>query len=88
MSSLPRRLISSALLIGLVLATLFWVPLWAYAVVITAFIAVALSEFFAMAQEKYQVLMQAGATSPVALLTALHGAMAAHPVLAKVSMNR
>lgn len=45
-------------------------------------------EFFAMAQEKYQSLMQAGATSPVAMVTALHEAMAAHPVLAKVSMNR
>jgi hypothetical protein len=44
-------------------------------------------EFFAMAQEKYQTLMQAGATSPVAMLTALHEAMAAHPVLAKVSMK-
>ncbi len=41
--------------------------------------------FFAIVQEKYQTLMQAGATSPVALLTALNEVMATHPVLAKVS---
>lgn len=45
-------------------------------------------EFFAMAQEKYRSLMQDGTTSPVAMVTALHEAMAAHPVLAKVSMDR
>jgi hypothetical protein len=44
--------------------------------------------FFARAQERYQPLMQAGATSPDALLTALHETMAAYPVLATVSMNR
>lgn len=44
--------------------------------------------FFAMAQERYQTLLQSGETSPAAMLKALHEAMAAHPVLAKVSMNR
>lgn len=41
--------------------------------------------FFALSQERYQELLQAGQTSTAALLTALHDAMAQHPVLAKVS---
>jgi hypothetical protein len=41
--------------------------------------------FFAMTQEKYASLMQAGEASPVALIKALHDGMAAHPVLAKLS---
>ncbi|MBI4343398.1 MAG: phosphatidate cytidylyltransferase [Candidatus Omnitrophica bacterium] len=52
MSALPRRLASSALLIGLVLAALFWLPLWMYAAVVTAFIAVGLFEFFTMARHR------------------------------------
>ena len=43
------------------------------------------AEFFAMTQEKYLILVQAGEASPVAMLTALNDTMAAHPVLAKVS---
>lgn len=46
------------------------------------------AEFFAMTQEKYSTLIQSGETTPVAMLTALHDAMAAHPVLAKLSMTR
>jgi hypothetical protein len=46
------------------------------------------TEFFAMAQEKYLTLVRAGEASPAAMLKALHEAMAAHPVLAKVSVNR
>ncbi len=42
-------------------------------------------EFFAMTQEKYSSLIQAGETSPVAVVKALNDAMAGHPVLAKVS---
>jgi len=45
-------------------------------------------EFFAMTQEKYTSLIQSGEASPVALVKALHDAMAAHPVLAKVSTTR
>ncbi len=41
--------------------------------------------FFALSQERYQEILQAGQTSTAALLTALHDAMAQHPVLAKVS---
>ena len=41
--------------------------------------------FFALSQERYQELLQAGQTSTAAMLTALHDAMAQHPVLAKVS---
>lgn len=44
--------------------------------------------FFAMTQEKYTTLVQAGETTPAALVKALHEAMAAHPLLAKVSMAR
>jgi len=40
--------------------------------------------FFAMTQEKYATLVQSGETTPRAMLTALQGAMAAHPVLAQV----
>lgn len=41
--------------------------------------------FFALAQERYATLIQGGEEAPKALLTALHDAMAQHPVLAKVS---
>ena len=44
--------------------------------------------FFAMTQEKYATLVQSGETTPAAMLKALQETMAAHPVLAKVSMNR
>jgi len=41
--------------------------------------------FFAMAQEKYTTLVQAGETSPKAVVKAIYGAMGNHPVLAQVS---
>jgi len=44
--------------------------------------------FFAMTQEKYAALIQSGETTPAAMLKALHETMAAHPVLAKVSLVR
>lgn len=44
--------------------------------------------FFSMTQEKYTTLIQSGETTPVAMLKALQETMAAHPVLAKVSMAR
>jgi hypothetical protein len=40
------------------------------------------SEFFSMTQEEYATLVQSGETSPAAMLKALQGAMADHPVLA------
>ena len=46
------------------------------------------AEFFAMTQEQYTSLIQSGEASPVALVKALHEAMAAHPVLAKGSTAR
>src|SRR5438094_9473043 len=46
------------------------------------------AEFFAMTQEKYTSLIQAGETSPVAVVKALHDAMAKHTVLAKMSTTR
>src|SRR5437867_12784956 len=46
------------------------------------------AEFFAMTQEKYTSLIQSGETSPVAVVKALHDAMAKHPVLAKMSTTR
>lgn len=42
-------------------------------------------EFFALTQERYTSLIQAGETSPVALVKALNDAIATHPVLAKAS---
>jgi hypothetical protein len=41
--------------------------------------------FFAMTQERYTSLVNAGETSPVALVKALNDAIAGHPVLAQVS---
>ena len=46
------------------------------------------AEFFALTQEKYTTLVKSGETSPVAMIKALNEAMAGHPVLAKMSMNR
>ncbi len=43
------------------------------------------AEFFALTQAKYSSLIQSGETTPVAMLTALHEAMAAHPVLVTLS---
>lgn len=44
--------------------------------------------FFAMAQERYTVLTSAGERSSVAMVKALHDAISANPVLAKVSLNK
>jgi Protein of unknown function (DUF3015). len=44
--------------------------------------------FFAIAQEHYTAFVDSGETTPVAVVKALNEAVAAHPVLAKVSMNR
>lgn len=44
--------------------------------------------FFAMTQEKYASLVAAGETSPVALVKALNDAVATHPMLAQVSLNK
>ena len=52
MANLPSRLLSSAVLIGLVLGSLFWFPLWVYALVITGFVAVGLYEFFTMVRHR------------------------------------
>ncbi|MBI3356098.1 MAG: DUF3015 domain-containing protein [Nitrospirae bacterium] len=41
--------------------------------------------FFAMTQERYTSLVQAGEASPVALVKALNDAIAGHPVLAQLS---
>ncbi len=52
MKGLVGRLLSSAILIGIVLATLFWSPLWIYACVIVWFVTAALYEFFTMARHR------------------------------------
>jgi phosphatidate cytidylyltransferase len=52
MKNLGFRLISSAVLIGLVLVTLFWLPLWVFALVIAAFVAGGLYEFFTMVRHR------------------------------------
>ena len=43
--------------------------------------------FFAMTQERYTSLVQAGETSPVALVKSLNDAIAGHPVLAQASVR-
>ena len=52
MANLPSRLLSSVILIGIVLGSLFWFPLWVYALVITGFVAVGLYEFFTMVRHR------------------------------------
>lgn len=52
MANLVNRLGSSAILIGIVLGTLFYLPLWTYALVITSFVTVALYEFFTMVRHR------------------------------------
>ncbi len=44
-------------------------------------------EFFAMTQERYTALVEAGEASPVALVRSLNDAIAGHPVLAQVSVR-
>ncbi len=45
------------------------------------------SAFFVMTQERYTSLVQAGETSPVALVKALNEGIAGHPVLAQASIH-
>ena len=45
------------------------------------------AEFFAMTQERYTSLVQAGEASPVALVKSLNDAIAGHPVLAQASVR-
>ncbi len=52
MSTLGRRLATSAILSSLILLTLFWLPLWAFATVLTIFITIALTEFFTMVRRR------------------------------------
>ena len=42
-------------------------------------------EFFAMTQERYTSLVQAGEASPVAMVKAINDAIATHPVFAQLS---
>ena len=49
---LGSRLVSSAILISLVLATLFWFPLWVFVLVMLGFVTVGLYEFFTMARHR------------------------------------
>ena len=52
MRNLNARLLSSAILVSVVLGTLFWGPLWVFALVVGWFILVALYEFFTMARQR------------------------------------
>jgi len=52
MTGLPRRLVSSAVLIGIVVGALFWFPLWVYAAVLIGFVALGLYEFFTMVRHR------------------------------------
>lgn len=44
--------------------------------------------FFAMTQERYAALTQAGEVSTVAMIKAMNDAISANPVLVKVSLNK
>lgn len=44
-------------------------------------------EFFAMTQERYTSLVQAGEASPVALVKSLNDAIAGHPILAQAAVR-
>ena len=50
--NLIRRLISSAFLISAVLATLFLLPIWGYALVVGSFITIGLYEFFTIVRNR------------------------------------
>ncbi len=52
MSHMFQRLISSAVLIGVVLSALFVLPLWGFAIVVIGFVAMALFEFFTMVRHR------------------------------------
>ncbi len=52
MKNLASRLTSSAVLIALVLATLFCFPLWAFAAVVLGFVAASLYEFFTIVRHR------------------------------------
>lgn len=43
------------------------------------------ADFFAMTQDRYNSLVKAGESSPVAMIKAINDAIAAHPVLAQAS---
>ena len=68
---LASRLISSALLVSYILATLFWFPLWAYALTATAFVAVGLYEFFTMVRHRGVLVHRALSIALGVLFTAL-----------------
>ena len=50
--NLMSRSLSTVVLVGLVLGTLFWFPLWVFAVVVCGFATVALYEFFTMVRHR------------------------------------
>lgn len=52
MRHLNARLLSSAVLVAGVVGTLFWCPLWVFALVVAWFILVALYEFFTMVRHR------------------------------------
>ena len=52
MTNLVSRLLSSAVLVGLVVGALFWFPLWVFALVIIGFVTIALYEFFTMVRHR------------------------------------
>lgn len=52
MTTLIPRLISSTVLVSLVVGTLFWFPLWVYALVVLWFVTTALYEFFTMVRHR------------------------------------
>ncbi len=56
--ALARRLVSSAAVISLVVATLFWLPLWWFTLVVLGFTLTALQEFFTIVRHRGIVVHQ------------------------------
>ena len=52
MRNLILRLASSAVVVALILATLFWFPLWVFTLVVLGFVTTALYEFFTMVRHR------------------------------------
>jgi len=52
MVNLMQRLVTSAILIGVILATLFVWPVWVFGIIVMAFVGMALYEFFTMVRQR------------------------------------
>lgn len=88
MQNLRFRIFSSVILISLVVATLFWLPLWTFALVMVGFVSIALFEFFTMVRRRgilvhrpLSVLLGATFTCLVAWRSLVEPGLVATPVM-------